>query len=153
MDDADLDFLSKGERSFFVALNNLGVRFMVVGMSAALLQGARGATDDIDLWFEDIADERIGEAARLVGGFFITRSQPPMFGGAIGDRIDIVFAMSGITAFAPEYECSLEEAVSGVKLRLLPLKRILDSKIAAGRSKDGPGIAQIELLLAVLQKL
>jgi|GEM_PF-3695454 len=45
MDDADLNFLSNGEREFLLALNDVGVRFMVVGMSAALLQGARGATD------------------------------------------------------------------------------------------------------------
>jgi predicted nucleotidyltransferase len=151
MDDADLNFLSNGERAFLLALNDAGVRFMVVGMSAALLQGARGATEDIDLWFEDIADDRIGRAAKEVGGFFITRSHPPMFGGAIGDRIDIVFAMSGLPAFAPEYENAVEEFVSGVKLKILPLARILHSKTLAARTKDEPGIAQIKLVLAVMK--
>ena len=37
-------------------------------MSAALIQGARGATEDIDLWFESLADPRIGEAVRAAGG-------------------------------------------------------------------------------------
>lgn len=151
MDDADLNFLSKGEREFLLELNDAGVRFLVVGMSAALLQGARGATEDIDLWFEDIGDERLGRAAKAVGGFFITRSQPPMFGGAIGGRIDIVFAMSGLPAFAPEYENAVDEVVSGVKVKVLPLARILHSKIVAARMKDEPGIAQIKLVLAVMK--
>jgi hypothetical protein len=43
-------------------------------MSAALLQGARGATEDVDLWFESIGDARIADAARRAGGFWITRS-------------------------------------------------------------------------------
>jgi hypothetical protein len=41
--------LTDRERIFLLALNELGVPFLVVGMSAALLQGARGATEDIDV--------------------------------------------------------------------------------------------------------
>jgi hypothetical protein len=50
------EFLRDSERRFLVALNELGVRYMIVGMSAALLLGARGATEDIDLWFENLGD-------------------------------------------------------------------------------------------------
>src|SRR5712675_2219144 len=48
--------LTAAERTFLAELDRLGVRFMVVGMSGALIQGARGATEDIDLWFEDVTD-------------------------------------------------------------------------------------------------
>src|SRR5437016_1752407 len=89
MDDAGRGLLSDAERRFLLALNELGIRYLIVGMSAALLQGARGATEDIDLWFEDVGDPRIGEAARRASGFWITRSQPPLLGGAIGDRFDV----------------------------------------------------------------
>ena len=41
--------LTAAERTFLAELARLGVRFMVVGMSGALIQGARGATEDIDL--------------------------------------------------------------------------------------------------------
>jgi hypothetical protein len=153
MDVDDREFLTEGERAFLRALLDLDVRFLVVGMSGALLQGARGATEDIDLWFERIGDERIGEAARRAGGVFITRSQPPMFGGAIGDRLDIVLTMSGLPDFDAEYSDALEEIVSGVRLRVLPLERILHSKLSAGRAKDEPGIAQIQLALAVMKAM
>ena len=81
MADADPELLSDGEREFLRTLNELGVRYLLVGMSAALLQGARGATEDLDLWFEDLGDPRIGEAARRAGGFWVTRMQPPRLGG------------------------------------------------------------------------
>ena len=32
------------------------IRFMVVGFSAAALQGAPVVTEDIDLWFENLSD-------------------------------------------------------------------------------------------------
>jgi hypothetical protein len=38
--------LTAAERTFLAELARLGVRFMVVGMSGALIQGARGATED-----------------------------------------------------------------------------------------------------------
>ena len=122
-------------------------------MSAALLQGARGATEDVDLWFESIGDPRIGDAARRAGGFLVTRSQPPLLGGAIGDRFDLVLTLSGVPDFAQEFAGSREVDLDGVPVRLLPLERILHSKRAAARSKDEAGIRQIELALKILRKL
>lgn len=66
--DADAEFLTEAEQAFFIALQELGVRFLIVGMSAALLQSARGSTEDIDIWFDRLDDERIAEAARRAGG-------------------------------------------------------------------------------------
>lgn len=153
MDDADRDFLADGERVFLHALNESGVRYLITGMSAALLQGARGSTEDIDLWFEDIGDERIGEAAREAGGFWVTHMQPPMLGGELGSRFDVVTHMSGLESFEAEYQNSPVERLGGVVVHLLPLRRILHSKRAAGRTKDEPGIHQIKLALDVLEML
>jgi hypothetical protein len=50
MEEVGRGLLSESERRFLLALNELGVRYLIVGMSAALLQGARGATEDVDLW-------------------------------------------------------------------------------------------------------
>jgi hypothetical protein len=38
------------------ALNRRGVQFMLVGLSAAVLQGADTAIRDIDMWFEDVSE-------------------------------------------------------------------------------------------------
>ncbi|MBK7579905.1 MAG: hypothetical protein IPI67_06825 [Myxococcales bacterium] len=56
----DFSALAPGERAVFAALERRGVRFMLVGLSAAVLQGANTGTRDIDIWFEDLSDPRIG---------------------------------------------------------------------------------------------
>ncbi len=68
--------LTDAERRLLDELNHRGVQYLVVGMSAALLQGARGMTEDIDLWFERLDDERIGEAVRSAGGVWISWQFP-----------------------------------------------------------------------------
>ncbi len=143
--------LSERERTFFIALNELGVRYLLVGMSAALLQGARGATEDLDLWFESLGDPRLSEAAQRAGGFFVTRSEPPMF-AAMSDRVDVIVSMSGLLDFASEYAGSKTVEVDGVPLRVLPLERIAASKRAANRVKDRAVLEALELALQVLQR-
>jgi hypothetical protein len=51
-----LPALSDVERRFLEELNARGVHYMVVGLSAAIVQGANTVTRDIDLWFATIAD-------------------------------------------------------------------------------------------------
>jgi hypothetical protein len=142
--------LTEPERRFLAELRARGVEFAVVGLSAALLQGATVATEDIDLWFERLDDPGIGEAARAVGGIWITGSfgmRPPGLGGALGDRFDVVTHMHGLGSFADERVNTLEMDVEGVPLRVLRLDRILASKRALGRPKD---LAQIPALEAAL---
>jgi predicted nucleotidyltransferase len=145
----DAASLSEGEQRFLQSLSDLGVRYLVVGMSAALLQGARGATEDIDLWFQDLSDPLIGEAARRSGGFWVTRSEPPLLGG-MGERFDVVTTMSGLPDFSEEYARAKEFSVDGVALKVLPLERIIVSKRAANRSKDQVALRNLELALRLL---
>jgi hypothetical protein len=143
--------LSDGERAFLKALTDLGVKYLLVGMSAALLQGARGATEDLDLWFEDLSDPGIGEAARRAGGFWVTRAEPPLLGG-MSDRFDVVVSMSGLPDFASEYEGAAALTLEGVPLKVLPLERIVVSKRAANRPKDRVVIGALELALKVMAR-
>ena len=132
--------LTDAERKLLSELEARGVRYLVIGMSAALLQGARGATEDIDLWFEDASDPRLADAVRAAGGIWISGSfglGPPRIGGdALGDRLAVVTRVDGLNAFDLEYRDALREEVDGVSLPLLPLERILVSKRASGRPKD-----------------
>lgn len=146
--------LTDGERKLFAELERRGVRFLVVGMSAALLQGARGATEDIDLWFESVTDPRLAEAVEAAGGIWVSGSfgmGPPRIGGEdLSDRLDVVVHMSGLERFDAEYQGARHEEVDGILLPVLPLERILHSKRAAGRPKDLAAIHAIEDTLAVL---
>ena len=44
--------LTPAERALFRALQQRGVRFLIIGMGAAVLQGAPVATPALDLWLE-----------------------------------------------------------------------------------------------------
>ena len=147
--------LTAAERTFLAELARLGVRFMVVGMSGALIQGARGATEDIDLWFEDVTDVRIADAARASGGIWISGSfgmGPPRLGGeALSERFDVVTHMSGLGDFASEYESVRHETIDGVPIPLLPLRRIVESKRAAARPKDKAILHALEDALALIE--
>ncbi len=145
--------LTTAEQAFLLELERLGVRFMVVGMSGALIQGARGATEAIDLWFEDVTDVRISEAARASGGLWISGSfemGPPRLGGeALSERF-VVTHMSGLGDFAAEYESVRRETIDGVPIPVLPLRRILESKRAAARPKDKAILHALEDALALI---
>jgi hypothetical protein len=141
--------LTPAERRLFEALDHHGVRYLLLGMGAALLEGAPVATQDLDVWLESTTDERIREAARDAGGFWISGfgMQPPAFGGAGLERIDVVLTAHGLDAFPIEYDRAVIHHVDGVTLRALPLDRIMASKRATNRAKD---LAQLPALEATL---
>jgi predicted nucleotidyltransferase len=141
--------LTPAERLLLEALQRRGVRFVIVGMGAAVLEGAPLATQDLDLWIEQVGDERVRLAAEDVGGFWISGfgMQPPAFGGEGLERIDIVLTVHGLEGFATEYQRCVEREVDGLRLRVLPLERVIASKQALKRAKD---IAQLPALEATL---
>src|SRR5579871_5356043 len=117
--------LAPAERALLAALTELGVPFMIVGVTAASMQGARVATEDIDLWFGKLDDPRLAEAARRAGGLWISGhfgTQPPAFGGAIGDLFDVVLSMSGLGSFEEEFPAAKTLELDGVPVRVLPLR-------------------------------
>ena len=149
----DISALTDPERAFLVELTRRGVRFMIVGLGAAVLQGANTSTKDIHLWFEQTSDPRIREAAAAVGGVWVSGSfgmRPPQLGGSIGDRLDVVTHMDGLGRFADELQNMVEIEVDGTKLPVLNLERIIASKRAAGRTKDLAAIPALEEALAAV---
>ena len=143
--------LSESELRFLRALLRRKVRFMVVGLSAAALQGAPVVTQDVDLWFEDLSDPRIRDALREVGAAYIPPSHlnPPMFAGGGIELFDIVLTMHGLGTFAEEVRKCVEVPLGRQKLKVQPLDRILASKRAADRVKDRLVIPVLEDTLAV----
>ena len=125
------------------------IRYLLVGMGAALLEGAHGTTQDLDLWLGPIDGARVGEAARRAGGFYTSGfgMQPPAIGGDGLDRIDLVVTAPGLASFDEEYARAHEYTLDGLRIQVLPLERIIKSKRAANRLKDA---AQIPLLEAAL---
>ena len=142
--------LNESELRFLRALLRRKVRFMVVGLSAAALQGAPVVTQDVDLWFEDLSDPRIRAALQEVEAAYVPPSilNPPMFAGGGVELFDIVLTMHGLGAFAEEFRNCVEVSVGRYKLKVLRVDRILASKRAANRAKDRLVIPVLEDSLA-----
>lgn len=138
--------LTESERRFLRALLRRKVRFIVVGLSAAALQGAPVVTQDVDLWFEDLHDPRLTKALREVGAAYVPPSilNPPMFAGAGTELFDIVLRMDGLKKFGDELRHCIEVRLGAYRLKVLSLERILTSKKAANRSKDQLAIPVLE---------
>ena len=126
------------EARFLRELIRQKVDFMIVGLSAAALQGAPVVTQDIDLWFEDLTDPGIKKALKKVGANYVppTGMNPPMFAGHAVNLFDIVVHMHGLGEFEKEKKHSLKITLGKNKIMVLALERIIKSKKATGRQKD-----------------
>src|SRR5438874_954470 len=109
---------------------------MVVGLSAATLQGAPVVTQDVDLWFESLGEEKMSRALREVGAAYVPPSviNPPMLAGTGAELFDVVLRMDGLGTFNEKVKHCLKIPLGREKLLVLSLERILASKIAANRA-------------------
>ncbi len=128
--------LTPAERALFAALRERGIKFLIVGLGAAVLEGAPVATQDLDLWFESLDGNQLALAAKGAGGFGLS-------------GIDVVLTAHGLRAFADEYDGSVERKIEGVTVRVLPLERVIASKRATGRPKGAASLPALEATLRV----
>ena len=145
--------LSETELQLLESLLRHKIRFMVVGLSAAALQGAPVVTEDVDLWFDKLSDSKLSQALIKVGAAYIPPfgTNPPMLGGAGSEPFDVVIRMDGLGKFADEWKHALEIKVGKLRLKVLPLERIVVSKQATNRPKDRRVIPVLKNTLRTLQ--
>jgi len=135
---ADSSIFGERETEFLRELVRQKVEFMVVGLSAAALQGAPVVTQDIDLWFRTLSDPGIERALKKVRGVYVppTASTGPMFAGRGIELFDIVLRMDGLGGFDEEKKHAIKVPLGRLKVLVLSLERVIASKKAAGREKD-----------------
>ena len=145
--------LSETELRLLESLLRHKIRFMVVGLSAAALQGAPVVTEDIDLWFDDLSNPKLSQALVKVGAAYIPPfgHNPPMLGGAGSEPFDVVIRMNGLGEFADEWKRAVKIKVGKLRLKVLPLDRIVASKQAANRPKDRRVIPVLQNTIRTLQ--
>lgn len=133
----NLPFTSK-ELAFLKELVRRKVDFMIIGLSAAALQGAPMVTQDVDLWFRDIEDPGIKKALKKMGGSWLPSLglNPPMFEGAHVQYFDIVLSVHGIGDYDTEKTNTVDVSLGGFNVRVLRLDRIIASKTFLNREKD-----------------
>jgi len=141
--------LTPAERALLVALERRGIKFLIVGLGAAVLEGAPVATQDLNVWFGSLDTDRLTLAAKDAGGFWVPAfgMQPPAFGGDGLERIDVVLTADGLRGFAEEYQEAIDREIDGITVRVLPLERVIASKRASGRPKDAASLPALEATL------
>ncbi|MBI3882468.1 MAG: hypothetical protein HY301_20710 [Verrucomicrobia bacterium] len=144
---------AESEIRLLTALLRARVRFMVVGLSAATMQGAPVVTQDVDLWFERLGDPKISRALQTVGAAYVPPSilNPPMLAGDGAELFDIVLTLHGLGEFRDELRHCVDVPLGHHTLKVLSLERILASKQAANRAKDRLTIPVLRDALAATQ--
>jgi len=92
-------------------------------------------------------------AATIARDLGLDPHEPPMLGGGLGDRFDVVTTMSGLSSFDSEYRSARTEELFGVAVKVLPLDRIAASKRAAARPKDALAVKLIEDTIAIVKRV
>jgi hypothetical protein len=120
------------------ALARHKIPFMIVGLSAAVLQGAPVVTQDVDLWVRDMSDPQFSVAMQSIGAAYVPPFgyHGPMLAGEGTELFDLVTHMHGLGKFDDEFPNTLSLRLGRVTIRVLRLERILASKEAANREKD-----------------
>ena len=151
---AELPLFGESEIAFLSALRAADLEFLVVGLSAAALQGAPVVTRDVDLWMGDLEDEKFFAVLKRFGAVYVppVGLNPPMIVGRRIAMFDIVVSMQGLEGFAAEYRRSPEIDVGTTRVRVLPLDRIIARKRAANRPKDRAVLPVLENVLRTIKE-
>ena len=146
-----LSIVGDKERAFLRELVRHRVPFVMVGLSAATLQGAPVVTQDIDLWFKNLRHPGIAKALKKVDGVYVPSigRNPPMFAGEGVELFDIVMTMDGLDGFDEEFKRAIDVPIDRFMVMVLPLERIIKSKQAAKRPKDVAALPVLKETLRV----
>ena len=109
-------------------------------------------TLDVDIWVDLPTRQyiRLWNLIRQQGGSAMTQTLYVLEDGKV---VNFLFEVTGLRSFAAEYRHSLNVRIEGLRARVLPLARILQSKKTIRRDKDLPHILMIERALAAKKKL
>ncbi len=132
----------------FRALQAEKIPFLIIGMNAAIMQGAPGSTLDYDIWVNLPTRQymRVINIAHKLGAELFSNQSIALH----GLLVDFVYTPHGLKSFRSELRGALWLDWEGVKLPVLPLERIIAAKEFIGRDKD---LAQLPILRTVLRNL
>jgi hypothetical protein len=128
------------------------IRFQVVGMTAAVYQGVMINTMDTDIWVDLPTRQymRLWQLIREQGGSALSQTLYVLKDGKV---INFLFEVTGLKSFATEYRDALNMKMEGLRVKVLPLARILKSKKTILREKDLAHIPLIERVIKARKNL
>lgn len=134
------------------ALGAEKIRFQLIGMSAAILQGVPVTTIDVDFWIDLPAREymRAINAARSCGAKMLRNTVVELTDGTL---VNFIFEITGLKTFAAEFRKAKQMSFQGLKVPVMPLESIRKSKAATMRPKDEAHIHYIDETLRLRKKV
>lgn len=119
----------------FAALKAEGIKFMVVGMSAANLQGVLATTVDVDVWI-GLPSRQYMRVINLCRKLKATIQSPNKIFLSDEMPVDFVYALDGLNGFESELRRAKKIRFHGISIPVLSLEQICKSKEAIDRDKD-----------------
>lgn len=119
---------------------------MLIGMSAAIVQGVMGSTLDVDLWVDLPPRQymRVQNIAKRLGAEMGANTVAFLEDGT---PMNFVYEVNGLGTFEKELKHTTRLEFCGKLIPVLMLERILKSKESIRRDKDIPHIVHIRNLL------
>jgi hypothetical protein len=133
------------------ALRAEKIRFQLIGMSAAVLQGVPVVTHDVDLWI-DLPVRQYMRAVNLAvrtGAQMVRSTVVELNNGML---VNFIFEVTGLGSFATELKKARKMKFHGCEIPVMPLESIRKSKAAVMRDKDAPHIYYINEIIRLRKK-
>ena len=128
------------------ALEAEEIRFMLIGMSAAIVQGVMETTLDVNIWIDLPPHQymRVQRVALQTGAVVAANTVVYLKDGT---PVNFVFEVDGLRGFESELKNTERMQFHGKRIPVLKLERILKSKETIARDKDLAHIVHIRNLL------
>ena len=118
------------------------IRFQIVGMSGAILQGVPATTLDTDIWI-DLNSRQYMRVLNLCRQLGATVRANTVVDLKDGSTVNFLYELHGLRGFQYEYQRAKRVRWLQTEVAVLPLERIYASKRFVGRPKD---LAHLPLL-------
>lgn len=133
------------------ALEAEEIRYILIGMSAAIAQGVMANTLDIDLWIE-LPSRQYMRVINLSQKLGATPAAKTVVYLEDGVPVNFVYEVTGLGKFANEWNHTVKTILHGHEVPVLKLERILKSKETIRRDKDRLHILHIREFLRLRRK-
>jgi hypothetical protein len=121
--------------AFLKALIKEEIECILIGAMAAIEQGAPLMTVDYDFWVR-LPERQYVQLIRIVKAQGATIRARTVYELVDGTQVNAVFKPDGLESFEKEWKKSRWGTLENVRVKVLPLRRVIASKRAANREKD-----------------
>ncbi len=123
------------------------IRFLIAGMSAAVLQGVPYTTLDTYIWI-DLPSRQYIRVIKLCRSLSAEVTANTVVILTDGNFINFLYRVDGLRSFVSEYRQANQFRWLGQMVRVLPVDRLYASKKSVGRPKDIAHLPILEKYLA-----